>query len=156
GLLDYVRSIDALEDVIASNTAVIAEQASAELQERYSGPASNLALFAENTAATAILDGATPARRIADSVSLGYLQRRRDITRRQFAWVVYRDTASNPVASFDDGLGANGSGDNLYITTLPVHDSRGGTIGHVDAAVRMDSIYPRSSLDVRFGRGGRT
>jgi len=30
GLLDYVRSIDALEDVIASNTAVIAEQAAAE------------------------------------------------------------------------------------------------------------------------------
>ena len=91
GLLDYVRSIHALEDVIASNTAVIAEQAAAELQERYSGPATNLTLFAENTAATAILGGATPA---SDSVSLAYLQQLRHVTRKQFAWVVYRDTTA--------------------------------------------------------------
>ena len=102
GLLDYVRSIDALEDVIASNTAVIAEQAAAELQERYSGPATNLALFAENTAAAAILDGDATTR-APDSASLAYLQRLRDVTRQQFAWVVYRDTTSSPVASFDDG-----------------------------------------------------
>ena len=63
---------------------------------------------------------------------------------------------SSPVASFDDGAGANGSSDNLYVATIPVHDVRGRAIGRVDAAVRMDSIYPRSSLDVRFGRGGRT
>jgi len=37
-----------------------------------------------------------------------------------------------------------------------VRDARGHAIGRVDAAVRMDSIFPRSSLDVRFGRGGRT
>ena len=65
GLLDYIRSIHALEDVIASNTAVIAEQAAAELQERYSGPATNLALLAENTAAAAILDGVDAERRTA-------------------------------------------------------------------------------------------
>src|SRR4249919_2423703 len=89
GLLDYVRSINALGDVIASNTAVIAAQAAAELQERYSGPATNLALFAENTSATAILDRATRATRVPDSASLAYLQRLRDVTRQQFAWVVY-------------------------------------------------------------------
>src|SRR3954463_7915052 len=98
GLLDYVRSIRALEDVIASNTALIAEQAAAELKERYSGPATNLTLFAENTATDALLAGPKRPRRAADCVSLAYLQRLRDVTRKQFAWVVYRDTSSNPVA----------------------------------------------------------
>jgi signal transduction histidine kinase len=153
GLLDYVRSIHALEDVIASNTAVIAEQAAAELQERYGGPATNLAFFAENTAATAILGGAT---RASDSVSLAYLQQLRRVTRKQFAWVVYRDTAASPVASFDDSAPGGGSSENLYVATIPILDARGRAIGRVDAAVRMDSIYPRSLLDVRFGRGGRT
>ena len=102
---------------------------------RYSGPATNLALFAENTAAAAILDGATPAQ---DSVSLAYLQRLRNVTRKQFAWVVYRDTSSNPVASFDDDAPGSGSSENLYIATVPVRDARGHAIGRVDAAVRMD------------------
>ena len=156
GLLDYIRSIHALEDVIASNTAVIAEQAAAELQDRFSGPAANLALLAENTAAVAILDGVTRARRAPDSTSLAYLRRLRDVTRKQFAWIVYRDSASSPIASFDDEAGSGGYGDNLYIASLPVRDARGGAIGRVDAAIRMDSIYPRTALDVRFGRGGRT
>ena len=160
GLLDYVRSIHALEDVIASDTAIIAEQAAAELQERYSEPATNLALFAENTAATAILDGATRAAtrgtRAPDSTSLAYLRRLRGVTHSEFAWVVYRDTTSSPVASFEDDTARSGSSENLYVATLPVRDVRGHAIGSVDAAVRMDSIYPRSSLDVRFGRGGRT
>ena len=156
GLLDYIRSIHALEDVIASNTAVIAEQAAAELQDRFSGPAANLALLAENTAAVAILDSATRAKRAPDSTSFAYLRRLREVTRKQFAWIVYRDVASNPVASFDDDAGAGGYGDNLYVASLPVRDARGGVIGRVDAAIRMDSIYPRTALDVRFGRGGRT
>jgi len=63
GLLDYIRSIRALEDVIASNTAIIAEEAGAELRERYSGVAISLDLFAENTAArsrpTAMTDANT-------------------------------------------------------------------------------------------------
>ena len=152
GLLDYVRSIHALEDVIASNTAVIAEQAAAELAARYVGPATNLALFAENTAAAAILDGAT---RATDSIPLAYLQRLRTVTRRQFAWVVYRDSSSNPVATFDDDAPGSAS-ENLYVASAPIRDAHGRSLGRVDAAVRMDSIYPRPSLDVRFGRGGRT
>ena len=156
GLLDYIRSIHALEDVIASNTAVIAEQAAAELQDRFSGPAANLALLAENTAAVAILDGVTRARRAPDSTSLAYLRRLRDVTRKQFAWIVYRDSASSPVVSFDDDAASRGYGEDLYIASLPVRDARGSAIGRVDAAVRMDSIYPRTALDVRFGRGGRT
>lgn len=153
GLLDYIRSIHALEDVIAANTAVIAAQAATELQDRYSGPAANLALFAENTAIDAILDHPTDA---PDSASLAYLQQLRNVTRSQFAWVVYRDTAAAPVASFDAENAASGSSDNLYVTTLPVHGALGQVIGRVDAAVRMDSIYPRSVLDVHLGTAGRT
>lgn len=155
GLLDYIRSIHALEDVIASNTAVIAEQAAAELQDRFSGPAANLALFAENTAAVAILDESRE-KRAPDDTSLAYLRRLRDVTRAHFAWVVYRDTASNAVASFDDDAGSAGNSANLYISSLPVRDGHGNALGRVDAAIRIDSILPRSALDVRFGRGGHT
>ena len=156
GLLDYIRSIHALEDVIGSNTAVIAEQAADDLQDRFSGPAANLALLGENTAAVAILDSVARAKRAPDSTSLAYLRRLREVTRRQFAWIVYRDTASSPVVSFDDNAGSREYGDNLYIASLAVRDARGRAIGRVDAAIRMDSIYPRTALDVRFGRGGRT
>jgi signal transduction histidine kinase len=156
GLLDYVRSIHALEDVIASNTAVIAGQAADELKVRFSETATELALFAENTAATALLENATHPARSPDSASLAYLRRLTDVTRKHFAWVVYRDTAANPVASFDDDAADARSGDNLYVATRPVRDSRGRAIGRVDAAIRMDSIYPRTALDAHFGRGGRT
>lgn len=156
GLLDYVRSIHALEDVIAANTEVIAEQAAAELQERFSGPATNLALFADNTAAAAILVSAAEPGRVPDSTSLAYLRRLREVTRKQFAWIVYRDSASSPVVSFDDETGNSRYGENLYVASLPIHNGRGIAIGRVDAAVRMDSIYPRSELDAHFGRGGRT
>ena len=130
GLLDYIRSIHALEDVIASNTAVIAEQAAAELQDRFSGPAANLALLAENTAAVAILDGVMRARRAPDSTSLAYLRRLREVTRKQFAWIVYRDSASSPVVSFDDEAASRGYGADLYIASLPVRDARGSALRH--------------------------
>jgi hypothetical protein len=103
GLLDYVRSIHAFEDVIASNTALIAEQAAADLGARFAGPAANLALLAEITTALAILDSAR-SKRAPDTISLAYLRRLRDVTRKQFAWIVYPTARAYSSSATTNGM----------------------------------------------------
>jgi signal transduction histidine kinase len=156
GVTDYIRSIKALEDVIASQTAVIAGKASDELRERYAAASTNLALFAENTAARQLLESAASGKIDSDTTALTYLRRLRAVTRKQFAWIAYRDADGKPVTTLDDSAGRTNPVDNLYIASVPIRGRNGRVIGRVDAAIRMDSVFPRPPLDARFGRGGRT
>src|SRR5437868_10112981 len=83
GVIDYARSVDALEDVIASQTAVLSARASAELEDRYSTTAANLNLLAGNTATRALL---TSSDGRVDSAAARYLDRLQHVTRAQFVW----------------------------------------------------------------------
>lgn len=152
GVIDYARSVDALEDVIASQTAVLTERASAALEDRYSEAASNLSLLAENTATLAMLS----SHGVIDTATARYIDRLRQVTRRQFLWISWRDSSGRILKAFDDSTTLRRANPETYVVTQDIRDTGGHVIGRVEAGIRLDSILPRAALNAHFGPGGHT
>lgn len=156
GAFSYVRSVGALQELVRTQTTLIASSAAAELGARYASEQANLGLLADNVETERILRaGAAPgAVDAARAEALPYLS---DVWReigRDFNWASLRDSAGVEAlrlgAMADEADAQHG-----YIEIREVREPRSGRLlGTVQVALRLDSLLPRTALNARLGRRG--
>lgn len=157
GVIGYLRSSRALENLIGDQTRETAERASSELADRYGRITANLALLAHNAEVPDLLRRGRSAER-----ALGAGPYFEELWREMsgdFAWIVYRDAERLDVAR----LGAaptsaeEVSEGHLYMVSVPILGADGErVIGYVEAAARLDSMIPPVTVDPRFAGSGAT
>ncbi len=158
GGISYVRSIGALQDLVRTQTRLIASSAAAELAARWASEEANLGLLADNVETERVLRagtaaGAAEAARVA---ALPYLS---DVWReigRDFDWASLRDSAGIVLLRLGT-MAIDSDTPHGYIETREVKEPRTGRLlGTVQVALRLDSLLPRSTLSARLGRRGST
>lgn len=158
GVIDYVRSIRALEDVVAAQTAQVASQTAAAVADEYTSVAANLALLAEHAEAGALLS--PTAAGANDSSASAYLGQLWEAVRRDVARVDYLDRSGVVRVTLVDANGGpalrRGDVARYYPLSIPMHDAQHAVIGRVNVILRLDSLLARVSLDATFGRSGRS
>jgi hypothetical protein len=156
GGFSYVRSIGALQELVRTQTSLIASGAAAELAARYASEEANLGLLADNVETERVLRGGTVAgaAAAARAEALPYLS---DVWReigRDFNWASLRDSAGVEVLRLGTAA-ADADAPHGYIETREVREPRSGRLlGTVQVALRLDSLLPRTALNARLGRRG--
>ena len=155
-MFSYVRSVAALEELVRTQTTLIASRAAAELATRYASEQANLGLLAGNVVTERVLRaGAGPnAANVARAQAQPYLSEVWREIGRDFNWASLRDSAGIEVLRL--GTAATGADPaHGYIETREVRESRSGRLlGTVQVALRLDSLLPLAALDARLGRRG--
>jgi signal transduction histidine kinase len=149
GLFDYVRSIHALESLVAGQATMFADHAATELADKYAVVDANVSLLADNEEAQRLYETKqmrASGRDFFDTIwpELG----------REFAWVAYRDMAGKTLFSLGDTTSRANA--RQYVLRRNVLDERGHVLGTVDVAARLDSVLPQGALAARIGRGGQS
>jgi signal transduction histidine kinase len=156
GVFSYVRSAGALQELVRTQTTLIASRAATELGERYASEQANLGLLTDNVETERILRAGSRASgaNAARAEPQPYLS---DVWRaigRDFDWASLRDSAGVELLR----LGTPADGPDTthgYIETREVREPRSGRLlGTVQVALRLDSLLPRTALDARLGRRG--
>lgn len=157
GVFDYVRSNHDVDELIASQTAPIAERAAERAAERYEIAQGDLRMIAASGDA---LDLVTRHERSALATSfLGSVWRVIDTS---YAWISIRDAAGHEVEHFAADSTPNYDAielaplRRLVLVNVPVADADGRVRGAVIAALRGDILAANGTLDTRFGRAGYT
>lgn len=156
GAFSYVRSVGALQELVRTQTTLIASSAAAELGARYASEQANFGLLADNVETERILRaGAAPgAVATARAEALPYLS---DVWReigRDFNWASLRDSAGVEVLRLGT-VAADAEAPHGYIEMREVKEPRSGRLlGTVQVALRLDSLLPRTALNARLGRRG--
>jgi signal transduction histidine kinase len=154
GVFSYVRSIGALQDLVRTQTTLIASRAAAELGARYASVQANLGLLTDNVETERVLSAGAGAANAARAEAPPYLL---DVWReigRDFNWASLRDSAGVEVLRLGTAA-ADPDATHGYIETREVRDPRSGRLlGTVQVALRLDSLLPRTALDARLGRRG--
>ncbi len=166
GVFTYIRTMQAVGDLVATRTWGIAQHAADEIRSRYALRQSDLLLLAENAETQRLYRahvGGSPeeieaARQAADE----YLGRAWQLVGGSYRYAEFRDTdgrmlyrlgstgdpaftdAEQPVDPFDVLLVAQRIGD---VDT-------GDELGVLSAAVRLRALLPDDALQVAFGRSG--
>jgi len=104
GALGYVRSMRAVEELLATETATIARRAASELESRYARYESDLALLAENVESRRLFqahygDDEDLWRRALSGADT-YLQQVWQLFRVSYNWIELRDTTGAVVYGF--------------------------------------------------------
>jgi signal transduction histidine kinase len=167
GVFTYVRSMQAVEDLVATRTSLIAERAAQEIRDRYTLRESDLLLLAENAETQRLYraliagdgEGLESARRSAHE----YLRRAWEVFGDSYRWVQFRDHAgvrfyelgeSDEARTLAAELPARGSFD-VLVVTQPIRDiENGDDLGTLTAAIRLHALLPDEALSVAFGRAG--
>ena len=167
GVFTYVRSMRAVEDLVATRTAAIAERAAQEMSDRYALRQSDLLLLAENAETQRLcrasvageVERMESARRSADE----YLRRAWEVFGASYRWVQFRDAAGGVVYELGES-----DADRTLASELPTHEQydawvveqpivdtdNGGQLGTLTAAIRTRALLPDEALSVSFGRAG--
>jgi len=154
GVFSYVRSVGALQELVRTQTTLIASRAAAELAARYASEQANLGLLADNVETERVLRAGASGVGAARAKAQPYLL---DVWReigRDFNWASVRDSAGVEVLRLGTAVG---DADPLrgFIETREVREPRTGRLlGTVQVALRLDSLLPRAALDARLGRRG--
>jgi signal transduction histidine kinase len=181
GVLSYVRSTRALEDLLADRTAAIASRAAETLSQRYSTAVSDL-LFLANNAETQRLLGATlgveadggdspgsgPNRVDPDSTraeALAFLDAAWRTVGSAWAWGEIRDAdglvvhrVGEPpldVDSFEPQT--RPAGRTEYVLSRPIREASSeaeSTIGSIRGSLLLQEILPQGELEAGFGELG--
>lgn len=156
GTFSYVRSVGALQELVRTQTSLIAASAAAELGTRWASEEANLGLLADNVETERVLraGAGAGAAAAARAQALPYLS---DVWRAigsDFSWAALRDSAGVEVLRLgavpDEADARHG-----YIETREVTEPRSGRLlGTVQVALRLDSLLPRTALNARLGRRG--
>lgn len=167
GVFNYIRSIRALEGLIASRTGSIARRAATEISDRYTLRQSDLLLLAENAETQALfrahLDGRSAARETALAAADEYLRRAWEVLGSSYRWIEFHDTegvvlyelGESPTARPQEtGLGQSDVLDVVRLAEPIVDVETSGELGSLLAAVRLDALLPRNNLIASFGRQG--
>jgi signal transduction histidine kinase len=155
GVVDYVRYLDALEQLIGSQTFVIAEQAADELADRFTTISANLTLLSTNSTIVKVVEQPATGSALSPG-EIEYLAHLEKLAEGHFGWVQVRrrDGALAPLFPYGNRASQGPSRD-LWLLSAPVA-TRGDTIGAIEVGVRIDSLLSRTLLDARFGRRGTT
>jgi signal transduction histidine kinase len=167
GVFTYLRSMQAVEDLVATRTSLIAERAAQEIRDRFTLRESDLLLLAENAEtqqlyrvlAAGNVERAESARRSADD----YLRRAWDVFGDSYRRVEFRDAAGVKLYELgevedDRTLAAEAPTRELsdvLMVTQPIRDiANGDDLGSLTAAIRLRALLPDEALSVTFGRAG--
>jgi signal transduction histidine kinase len=167
GVFNYIRSIHAVEDLIASRTGEIAERAAAEIADRYALRQSDLLLLAENAETQRLLRahqaGGAEAAQAAYEAADAYLRQAWRVVGAAYQWVEFRDTAGAVVHSLgadrfersgEEEFGMAESQDVIRVVQ-PIRDIESGpALGTLVAAVRTRTLLLEEALGASFGDGG--
>jgi signal transduction histidine kinase len=167
GALGYVRSVRAVEELLATETGAIARRAATELESRYARYESDLSLLAENLETRRLFeahygDGADSWGRVFSAADT-YLQQVWDLFRVSYHWIELRDTTGAVVYSLGasraeraraDELGGGAAGEGMRFDR-PIPDANtSARLGTVVAMARLDQVLPSGALSRAFGRFG--
>jgi signal transduction histidine kinase len=149
GVFDYVRSIRALETLVANQATMFAERSAIELADRWGIVAANVALLAENEDAQSLYDaGASNATR-REFLNGIWPELGRDL-----AWIEYHDVSGTTL--FRLGEPSQGSAAREYVVHREIVDRHGRVVGMVRVGARLDSILPETALAARIGHSGQS
>jgi signal transduction histidine kinase len=167
GVVTYVRSMQAVEDLVATRTAIIAERAAQEIRDRYALRQSDLLLLAENAETQRLyrvvvagdVERMESARRSADE----YLRSAWEVFGASYRRVEFRDAAGTVLYELGEvdedrvlarELPAREPYD-VLVVTQPIRDIENeDSLGTLTATVRMRTLLPDDALSVSFGRAG--
>ena len=167
GIFTYVRSMQAVEDLVAARTLGIAQRAATEITNRYALRQSDLLLLAENaetqrlyrTRAQGDPRQAEAALRAADD----YLQQAWQAVGSPYRWAEFRDTsgvvifalgASRTQPAFGEETPERSRRD-LVVATHTIRDLESGhERGSLAAAIHLRTLLPDDALSVSFGQAG--
>jgi signal transduction histidine kinase len=167
GVFNYIRSVKAVESLIAARTATIAERAATEIAERYALRQSDLLLLAENAETQRLFrahsagdgDAVDAAYEMADA----YLRHAWEVMSRSYRWVEFHDTSGVLLYSLgmnrvERAMGETVGGAELQDViqvVQPIRDIEGsGDFGTLVAAARTQTLIPDDALAASFGRAG--
>jgi len=157
GVIDYVRSLRAVDMLVRSQTLLIAQRAAAGIAERYDAVSANLSLAADNVETERLLRG-TGDRAAAQERS-AYFRDMWSTIGSDFQWISIRDSAGREVYR----LGDNASGDRqaggpgkVLVVETPIRGAADAKSGTVAAAIRLEALLPGDALTSRFGHAGYT
>jgi len=167
GVISYVRSMKAVEELLAAETASIASRAAQELENRYLRYESDLILLTDNVETQRLFQSRDGAREGswegALSAADSYLRQLWELYRVSYAWIELRDTTGTVVyglgqSRFDrasaDEIGDQSPGEGVRFTR-PIRDTETSAIlGTVVALARLDQLLPSDALSRAFGRFG--
>jgi signal transduction histidine kinase len=167
GAFGYVRSMRAVESLVATQVGEIARSAARQLEERYAVHEANLLLLAQNAETQGLLralaTGDSTAVAVARSTALPYLEYAWQVLGAQYEWIelqgpaggVLHQMGEDPGASAVAGMPASfGSAGWLTLRESIQVDGGDETAGTVTAGVIPDAMLPFEALERRFGASG--
>jgi len=167
GIFTYIRSMQAVEDLVAARTLGIAQRAADEIRRRYALRQSDLLLLAENaetqrlfrTRAGGDVDQVQAAFGAADN----YLQQAWQAVGSSYRWAEFRDTSGTVVytlgaprsqSAFSD-QGTEVDRRDVVIAMQAVRELDSGHLwGSLTAALHLRTLLPDDALSVAFGQAG--
>ncbi len=167
GALGYVRSMRAVEELLATETGAIARRAASELESRYARYESDLALLAGNVETRRLFQAHygddADSWGVVFSAADTYLQQVWDLFRVSYHWIELRDTAGAVVYSLGasraeraraDELGGRAAGEGMRFDRPSPDANTSARLGTVVAMARLDRVLPSDALSRAFGRSG--
>ena len=149
GVFDYVRSIRAIETLVADQATMFAERSAVELADRWAIVAANVALLAENEETQSLYQTRT-----SNHAGNTFLNGIWPELGRELAWIDYRDVSG--AAVFRLGEQTPGSAAREYVVRRDIVDRGGRVIGTLEVGARLDSILPQATLAARIGHSGQS
>lgn len=166
GLFTYVRSMQAVEDLVAARTLGIAQRAADEIANRYALRQSDLLLLAENAETQRLYharaDGGPREMESALAAAEAYLRQAWRSVGASYRWAEFRDTAgallyrlgertSGSVVGLDEPIDPA----HVLFVSRPIQDlDTQERMGTLRAAIRLQTLLPDEALQVAFGRSG--
>ncbi|MFG1691739.1 hypothetical protein ACGF5M_06260, partial [Gemmatimonadota bacterium] len=168
GIFAYVRSMRAVEALVATQVEEIARNTARQVAERYALHESNLLLLADNAETQGLFEaqstGDNARIQAALTTAVPYLDYAWQVLGGAYEWIELRHRSGEVLYRMgqgpgegDPGLGGPSSPEGSGWLTLQeaIHDSDGSRrIGVVVVAVTLDAILPYDALETRFGSSG--
>ncbi len=167
GVVGYVRSMQAVEQLLATETASIAQRAAEQLQRRYFRYESDLLLLADNVETQRLFrerySGDSDRWESAFGTVDSFLQQVWELYRLSYHWIELRDTAGAVVYALGEGRAERARTDEIGGRILgeeirfdrPIRDAEASeNLGTVVAVARLDQVLPSDDLSRAFGRFG--
>jgi len=167
GVFTYVRSMQAVEDLVAARTLGIAQGAAQEITNRFALRQSDLLLLAENAETQRLyrtrVEGDSQQVEAALRGADTYLQQAWRAVGSSYRWAEFRDTSgavlyrlgvSRTQLEFAEEIPEVDRRD-VVIATQPVRDlDSGREWGSVVAAIHLRTLLPDDALVAAFGQAG--
>jgi signal transduction histidine kinase len=167
GVVSYRQTMESVEELLATETASIAERVARELESRYARYQSDLTLLAENLETLSLFrahyegDGGSLANGVPSAEA--YLQQIWSQYRVSYRWIEFRDTTDEAIYTLGEAESARYPGGELYASepqqglrfthSVPAPDAS-APLGQVVALAPMDQVLPPDALSQAFGRSG--